>query len=104
MWEPLNRKKTFYKLASSDKYFHVSGESYFDNAILKHLLTDIVFNHTAVYGYTQSFNYKYANKNFDRPELDSKRLADAFFGQQLCRFYEENSSEQLFSRHFLISY
>jgi hypothetical protein len=98
-----NKKKHFYRDAHKSKYFQYTNETIFETDVFKNLIAAILFNHASFRGFTQAYNYRYANTDFSRVKLNAKRLTDVFYAYELNRYYSEFKSETLTSKYYFLN-
>jgi len=99
----LKRKnKKYFHNAHTHQYFQYTTETIFENKLMISLLADIIFKHTSFRAFADTYNYLNISQLPFRFLLNAKRLADAFFCYELCRFYNNHMPYLLTSMH--ISY
>jgi hypothetical protein len=90
-----NKTKKFFVNAHEYQYFQYTTETIFERNLMTSLLADIVFKHCSFRAFSDTYNFMNTSLLPFRYLLNAKRLADAFFCFELCKFYSENMPYQL---------
>jgi len=94
--------KKFYRKSHQEQYFQYTTESVFENKLMVGLLADIIFKHSSFRAFADAYNYLNMSSLAYRFLLNPKRLADAFFCLELCKFYNDNMPYLLKSKTYVI--
>jgi hypothetical protein len=94
-------ERIFYSNSGSAEYFHLTNETIFESKMLESLLADFVFQHVTFRSFCEAYNYKYANKHFERFKLIYKRVAEIFLAWRLAKYYFEEMKRTLTSNKML---
>ena len=81
--------KQFYSNAAENKFFHVTYETIFSIDLLEQLISDLFFQCSSFKSFAASYNFQYNKTQNTNEILNSKRLADAFFGYHLMQYFKE---------------
>ena len=66
-------------------------------ALLRALMADIYFKHSSFSAFSNSYNYQYQTKEFERDKLDYRRLIDIWFCFKLVEYFKEFYNKNLIS-------
>ena len=95
--------KQFYKhdTDKSPKFFQFTREIIFSIDLLKCLMADIMFKQTSFRSFALAYNYLYnaASSNYERIQLQPKRLADVFFTYQAHKYSCEFLAKEISSKN-----
>jgi len=94
-------QRFFYKNFFEQKYVSFTNSTFYEKKVFDMLTSDIMFKHSSMKGFCDSYNSIFSNNNLKRGELERVRLSECWYYYHLLKLVKETKSLKDYSAPFI---